>query len=92
MTLRNRNKEKSSIPISSLEVTSDNTTKLMIDNAIGDDQKDKANTSSGDQGSIEDGVSRSPLNSSSTEGDETLTRKKLPRVILRLGKPPDVSV
>ena len=89
MTLRNRNKEKSSVPISSSEVTSDRT---LIDDAVGDDQKDKTNTYSGDQSSLEDGVGRPSSSLSSTEGDGTLTRKKLPRVILRLGKPPDVSV
>jgi hypothetical protein len=100
MTLRNRNKDKSPVPTtnSSLEATNDtaSTTKLMIgnNNTVGDDQKkDEANT--GDQKSSleeEDGVGRSSSSVSlSTEGDETLTRKKLPRVILRLGKPPDVS-
>ena len=91
MTLRNRNKEKSPVPISSLEVTND-TTKLLIGNTVGDeDQKGEANTYSGDKSSLEDGVGRSSSGLSSTEGDETLTRKKLPRVILRLGKPPDLS-
>ena len=90
MTLRNRNKEKSPVPISSnLEVTND-TAKPVTGNTIGYDQKDEASTYSGDQISIEDGVARSS-SSSSKEGDETLTRKKLPRVILRLGKPPDLS-
>ena len=92
MTLRNRNKEKSPIPISSLEATND-TTKPMKGNTVGDEQKDEASTTySGDQGSLDDGVGRSSSSLSSTEGDETLTRKKLPRVILRLGKPPDSSV
>jgi hypothetical protein len=91
MTLRNRNKEISPVPSSSsLKVTND-TTKLTIGNTVGDDQKDEASTYSGDpKSSIEDGVGRSS-GLSSTEGDETLTRKKLPRVILRLGKPPDPS-
>jgi len=45
--------------------------------------------SAGEQSSVEDGGRSSSLNS--TE-DETLTTKRLPRVILRLGKPPDASV
>lgn len=75
MTLRNRNKgKKSSVPISNTVGRDDN------------HQKDEKITS----GSVEDGgASSSSL--SSTEEDETLTvRKKLPRVILRLGKPPDL--
>jgi len=76
MTLRNRNKgKKGSVPISNTVGRDDN------------HQKDEKITSSG---SVEDGgASSSSL--SSTEEDETLTvRKKLPRVILRLGKPPDL--
>lgn len=54
-----------------------------------DDLKEEASAySAGDQSSVEDGAQSS--NPSSTE--ETLTTKKLPRVILRLGKPPDPSV
>ena len=90
MTLRNRNKEKSPAPISNLEATSSNTTKLM-GNTAGDDKKDEARIYSGNQSPPEDGASRSLSSSSSTEGDETMTKKKLPRVILRLGKPPDLS-
>ena len=94
MTLRNRNLKKSPVPTSNLEVTNDNlnTTKPMIDNTIGDDQKDEASNDSGNQSSLEDGVGRSSSGSTLAEGDETMTRKKLPRVILRLGKPPDLSV
>ena len=70
-------------------------------------QKDEAGTYSGDQkrdggGGGGGGVGQSSglmVNSTTTttatiEGDETSTRKKLPRVILRLGKPPapDLSV
>ena len=91
MSLRNRNKEKSPASISNLEVTNDNTTKLVIGNTVGHDQKSEASIYSGDQ-SPPEGVGRSSGNLSSTEGDETKTRKKLPRVILRLGKPPDSSV
>ena len=90
MTLRNRNKEKGPVPIPSLEATND-TNKLMIGNTVGDDQKDEAVTCSGDQSSLEDGVGRSSNLSLTGGDDETLTRKKLPRVILRLGKPPDLS-
>ena len=92
MTLRNRNKEKGPVPVPSLEVTDVITNKLMKGNTVGDDdQKDEASTCSGGQSSLEDGVGRSS-NMSSTGGDDvTLTRKKLPRVILRLGKPPDLS-
>lgn len=92
MTLRNRNKEKSPIPTSNLEVKNDHTTKLTKGNTVGDDQKDEASIYSGNQRPLEDGVGRSSSSLSSTEGDETITRKKLPRVILRLGKPPDLSV
>ena len=91
MILRNRSKGESALPISNLEVTNDNTTKLMIGYTVGDDQKDEASTYSGDQRSLEDDVARSSSSLNST-GDETLTRKKLPRVILRLGKPPDLPV
>ncbi|KAF8811572.1 histone deacetylase complex protein [Phlegmacium glaucopus] len=88
MTLRNRTKGKSPIPISSS--LSANGTKLMTGNTVGDDQKDEASAcSAGEQSSVEDGGRSSSLNS--TE-DQTLTTKKLPRVILRLGKPPDPSV
>jgi len=81
MTLRNRTKGKSPIPI-----LSTNNTELMP----GDDHKDEASAySTSDQSSVEDGGRLSSL--SSTE-DETLARKKLPRVILRLGKPPDPTV
>ena len=38
------------------------------------------------------GFSRSSSSLSLTEGDERITRKKFPGVILRLGKPPDSSV
>jgi hypothetical protein len=87
MTLRNRNKEKRMVP--NLEVTNDTTEPVTgKGNAVGDDQKDEASTCSGDQSPIEYGVARP---SSAIEGDGTLTRKKLPRVILRLGKPPDLS-
>ena len=69
----------------------------MIGDTVGDDrkEKDEASTcSSGNQkSSLEDGVGRSSFSlSSTTEGDETVTKKKLPRVILRLGKPPDLPV
>ena len=70
----------------------------MIGDTVGDDQKEKDEAStclnSGNQKSLlEDGVGRSSSSlSSTTEGDETVTKKKLPRVILRLGKPPDLSV
>jgi hypothetical protein len=76
MTLRNRDKgKKSSVPISNIVGRDDN------------HQKDETITSSGlaeDGGAISSSLS-------STEEDETSTvRKKLPRVILRLGKPPDL--
>ena len=92
MTLRNRNKEKSPAPISKLEAPNDNTTKLMIGDTVGDDRKDETSIYSGNQSPPEDVAGLSLSNSSSTEGDETITKKKLPRVILRLGKPPDLSV
>ena len=91
MTLRNRNKEKNSVPIPSLEATND-TTKPLIGNTVGDGQKDEASTYSGDQSPDEDGHDRSSSSSSTERDQKTLTRKKLPRVILRLGKPPDRSV
>ena len=97
MTLRNRNKEKSPARTSNLEVPNDSITKLVIGDTVGDDQKEKdeaGTCSSGNQKrSLEDGVGRSSFSlSSTTEGDETVTKKKLPRVILRLGKPPTLPV
>ncbi|KAF8811569.1 hypothetical protein BYT27DRAFT_7252663 [Phlegmacium glaucopus] len=86
MTLRNRTKLKSPVPISSS--LSANGTKLITGNTVGDDQKDGASASSvGGQSSVEDGGSVIRL-----EFDETLTMKRLPPVILRLGKPPDPPV
>ncbi|KAF8811563.1 hypothetical protein BYT27DRAFT_7252658 [Phlegmacium glaucopus] len=88
MTLRNRTKGKNLITISSS--LSANDTKLMTGNTVGDDQKyEESASSAGKQSSVEDGHRSSSL--SSTE-DKKLTTKGLPRVILRLGKPPDPSV
>jgi len=84
MMLRNRTKGKNPVPISSSLST--NGIKLMTSSTVDDDLKEEASAySAGDQSSVEDGAQSS--NPSSTE--ETLTTKKLPRVILRLGKPPD---
>lgn len=83
MTLRDRTKGKSPVPISTSLST--NSAKLMASNTVGDDWKNEASTYLSDQS---DGGWSSSL--SPTE-NETLTTKKLPRVILRLGKPPDPS-
>ena len=54
--------------------------------SVVDNQKDEAsNAYPADQ-------SDGRLSSSSSTEDKTLTKKKLPRVILRLGKPPDSTV
>jgi histone deacetylase HOS3 len=90
MTLRNRNKGRSPVPNSSLPAT--NTTIGNNNDTVGDDQKDEASTSGSDQSSVEDGGQPSSSLISGPEEDETLiVKKKLPRVILRLGKPPDIS-
>lgn len=81
MTLRNRNKGKTPVSISS----------LLVNSTVGDDQKDETSTSLGDQGLVEDGAQSASCLSSTAE-DTLIERKKLPRVILRLGKPPDKSV
>ena len=92
MTLRDRTKgKKSPVPIRHSPSTSSNDTKP---NTVINDQKDEASAYgvSSEQSVVEDaGGGGSPCLSSIK--DETLTtKKKLPRVILRLGKPPDLPV
>lgn len=58
--------------------------------SVVDNQKDEAsNAYPADQSAV---VDDGRLSSSSSTEDKTLTKKKLPRVILRLGKPPDSTV
>jgi len=77
MTLQNRTKGKSPVPISSSP--SANGAKSMTGDTVGDGQEDEAGAcSAGELSSVEDGGRSSSL--SSTE-DETLTTR-LPRVIL----------
>lgn len=88
MTLRNRNKGKGPVPDSNLSSLLTNDTKSMTGNTVaGDEQKDETSAcSAGDQSSAEDGGQTSSPNSTH---NDALPKKKLPRVILRLGKPPD---